>query len=363
MSTITCPRCAKGVDAGSQYCIHCGTELAPSGENTVLTGQGGTDVTTGWDSILSTLREATEGRYEIEATLGQGGMGAVYRARDLVLDNTVAIKVMLPGGALDPQLVERFRQEARTIAGLRHPNIVTVHDLRQHGGLHFFILDYIPGRSLDAIIARSGRLPIAVVRLWLTQVASALDLAHRRGIVHRDIKPGNILIDTDGNAILTDFGIAKLQVSPKWKTATGGFLGTPHYASPEQWKGLAITAASDQYSLGIVAYAMLAGTPPFDGESISDLLLAHTGETPETVGTLRPDCPPDLSAAVHRMLEKDPRARWPSMRDVMSTLGSAPPPDDPAWAQAASLATGQSVAVDPEGKTWETPLPRPSSAP
>jgi serine/threonine protein kinase len=113
--------------------------------------------------------------------------------------------------------------------------------------------------------------------------------------------------------------------------------------------------------LGIVAYAMLAGTPPFDGESISDLLLAHTGETPETVGTLRPDCPPDLSAAVHRMLEKDPRARWPSMRDVMSTLGSAPPPDDPAWAQAASLATGQSVAVDPEGKTWETPLPRPAS--
>jgi alpha-tubulin suppressor-like RCC1 family protein len=356
MNPVICPNCSQTLEDDARYCTHCGAEVAPSDAVTVQS-EPATMPITSWDSIHAALREATEGRYDIEATLGQGGMGAVYRAHDRVLDCQVAIKVMLPGAGFDETGVERFRQEARTIAGLRHANIVKVQDLREYRGLHFFVLDYIPGRSLDKIIQQGGPLPISVIRLWLAQVASALDLAHRRGVIHRDIKPANILIDTEGNAVLTDFGIAKLQVNPKWKTATGGFLGTPQYASPEQWKGQSVTAASDQYSLGIVAYAMLAGSPPFDGDAISDLLLAHTGKAPDPVGNLRPDCPPDLATVVHRMLEKEPADRWPGMRDLMSALGPVAPPDDPVWSQAAKLAGGEMTAVDSEAETWVTPPP------
>ncbi len=363
MATNLCDSCGQSVAADASYCVHCGAELAAGADLTVkadpheLQEQG----TAGWDSVVRSLREATEGRYEIEATLGQGGMGAVYRARDLVLDCPVAIKVMLPGVGLDADAVERFRQEARTIAGLRHPHIVTVHDLRQHGGLHFFVLDLIAGSSLDTIIKRAGNLPVPVIRLWLAQVASALEFAHRRGVIHRDIKPGNILIDAEGNAVLTDFGIAKLQVNPKWKTVTGGFLGTPHYASPEQWKGEPVTPASDQYSLGIVAYAMLTGSPPFDGDSIADLLMAHTNEAPKSVGILRPDCPQDLAKVVHRMLEKNPTARWPGLREIVSTLGAPPPPNDEVWSLARSLAAGKGIEATPESRTWVTPLPEPKA--
>lgn len=357
MDPVVCPSCLRMVSAEATFCTHCGTQLA-AGERTLPTDpEHPAPSSGGWGSITAALREATEGRYEIEATLGQGGMGAVYRARDLVLDKPVAIKVMLPGVGLDEQSVQRFRQEARTIAGLRHPNIVTVHDLRQHGGLHFFILDFISGRSLDRIVEHAGTLPVPIVRLWLSQVASALEFAHRKGVIHRDIKPGNILIDSDGNAVLTDFGIAKLQVDPKWKTVTGGFLGTPAYASPEQWKGLPVTSASDQYSLGIVAYAMLTGSPPFDGESFSDMALAHTGQTPDPVDKLRPDCPPELTRAIHRMLEKAPEARWASMRDLVSAVGAPPPHDDAVWAQAAVLASGQKLEVGEDSDTWVTPLP------
>lgn len=360
MDPITCPTCLNTVSSAVTFCPQCGTQLGGDGDKTLPTEpEQQTPFSGGWGSILAGLREATEGRYEIEATLGQGGMGAVYRAQDLVLHKPVAIKVMLPGAGLDEQTVERFRQEARTIAGLRHPNIVTVHDLRHHEGLHFFILDLIPGRSLDRILEQTRTLPVPIVRLWLSQVASALEFAHRKGVIHRDIKPGNILIDTDGNAVLTDFGIAKLQVNPKWKTVTGGFLGTPAYASPEQWKGQPVTSASDQYSLGIVAYAMLAGAPPFDGESFSDMALAHTGEAPDFVGKLRPDCPPAIAQAVHRMLEKAPDARWPSMREVVSAVGTPPPPDDPVWTQAAALASGQTLEAGEDSDTWVTPLPEP----
>jgi len=355
MPPITCPNCSQTFEGDARYCPHCGAEVASSDAKTVLSAPDAGPVA-GWDSIEDTLKQATEGRYMIEATLGRGGMGAVYRAHDQVLDCTVAIKVMLPGVGLDESAVERFRQEARTIAGLRHANIVKVQDLREFRGLHFFVLDYIPGRSLDKIIAR-GPLPIPVIRLWLAQVASALDLAHRRGVIHRDIKPANILIDTEGNAVLTDFGIAKLQVNPKWKTVTGGFLGTPQYASPEQWRGQPVTAESDQYSLGIVAYAMLAGAPPFDGDSISELALAHTGGEPNPLGDLRPDCPRDLAAAVHRMLAKGPADRWPGMRELIGVLGSVPAPGDPTWSQAAALAGGRVPDIAAEAETWVTPPP------
>jgi serine/threonine-protein kinase len=356
MRSVTCPNCSQQLEGAAPYCPHCGAAVAPSDAETVLSEPATVPITS-WDSIQAVLKQATEGRYDVEATLGQGGMGAVYRAYDRVLDCQVAIKVMLPDSGWDESGVERFRQEARTIASLRHANIVKVQDLREYHGLHFFVLDYIPGRSLDKIIQQAGPLPVPVVQLWLAQVASALDLAHRRGVVHRDIKPANILIDNEGNAVLTDFGIAKLQVNPKWKTATGGFLGTPQYASPEQWKGQAVTAASDQYALGIVAYAMLAGSPPFDGEAISDLLLAHTGKEPDPVGHLRPDCPPELAAVVHRMLEKEPGDRCPSMRELMNALGPVAPPGDPAWSLAATLASGEVAAVDSEAETWVTPPP------
>jgi serine/threonine-protein kinase len=315
---------------------------------------------TGWALVLPQLRRVTRGRFEIERELGQGGMAAVYLAHERALDRKVALKVMSPAVLMQQGMIERFRMEAVTIAALKHPNIVTVHGVEHHDQLNFFVLEFVEGRSLEAVLESQGPLPIAVVHAWLAQVGQALDYAHRRGVVHRDIKPGNILLDLDGNAIVTDFGIAKVEEHPT-RTATGMVIGTPAYMSPEQCLGHKVSGLSDQYSLGIVAYEMLTGTPPFTGSSFT-VMHAHAHEHPRLIGETRADCPVPLAQAVTRMLEKDPEKRWPSLKAALEAAGSRlPAPDGPVHHQMAAIVRGEdATAVRTSLITPETPLPRAS---
>ncbi len=290
---------------------------------------------------LEALRAATLGHYEVLGELGRGGMATVYLAHDIALDRKVAIKVMSPVLSLGDS-IERFKREARTSASLSHPNIIPIYAVRHTERLLYFVMKYVEGRSLDSIIGELYQLPIPMVQAILGQAASAFGYAHRRGVVHRDIKPGNILIDEEGWAIITDFGIAKVSQAPQL-TSTGLSVGTPTYMSPEQVGGQGVTGASDQYSLGVVAYEMLTGEPPFTGGGLMATMYAHVHQQPEPLEKLRPDCPEGLRTAVMRMLAKEAGDRWPSMEDIIAVIGSPSlTPDDPSRSQLIAIAkTGQ----------------------
>jgi serine/threonine protein kinase len=314
----SCPHCGEQIFDDDRFCAGCGRPVDPSA-----------DSDSGWSEILTRLRSATSGEYEIIRELGHGGMAVVYLAHELALSREVAIKVMAPGLLLKQGMAERFRREAITVAQLRHPNIVNIHAVREGAQLQFFVMEFVRGYSLEEGLRVLGALPIAVVQSLLFQIGGALGYAHRRGVIHRDVKPANILVDEEGNAIVTDFGIAKVAEMPS-HTVTGVGMGTPVYMSPEQCDGMALTGASDQYSLGILAYEMLTGMPPFTGPSYS-IQMAHATQQAPSVLERRPDCPPDLAAALARMLAKKPTERWPSIGDAVSAMGGRVLPDqDPA---------------------------------
>ena len=353
-----CGKCGASLDPADQFCTTCGTPAAGSPTAPATADVEPAEAETPWDAVLKQLRTATEGRYEIERELGQGGMAAVYLAHDVALHRRVAIKVMSPAVLMERGTIGRFKQEAITIAALKHPHIVTVHGVEHHDQLHFFVLDFIEGGSLEDVIRRTGALPVPVVGAWLTQVASALEYAHRRGVVHRDVKPANILLDAEGDAVVTDFGIAKVAEKPGF-TVTGSTVGTPTYMSPEQCLGKAVTGASDQYALGVVVYEMLTGAPPFSGSTL-EVMRAHTETRPTPVMQLRPDCPPRLAAAVMRMLETAPSARWGNLAEMVAAYGGTPPGlHDPVKRSMATLARGERpsdhIAAGPPTPT--TPVP------
>jgi uncharacterized protein YjdB len=282
------------------------------------------------------LEEVVKDEFEILRELGRGGMAAVYLARDLALGRNVAIKVMAPGLLMGQGMVDRFRQEAVTIANLHHPNIVTIHTVRQAGALHFFVMHVVEEGSLEDILKRSQKIPIFLVQTILYQLGVGLSYAHRRGIIHRDIKPANVLLDRDGNAILTDFGIAKVATASNL-TQTGSTIGTPAYMSPEQCRATDLTNASDQYSLGVVAYEMLTGHPPFAGSPF-EIMQAHTAVDPASIRDQRPDCPHELEAAVFRMMAKNPDERFKNVAEAIEAVGGyLPGPQDPIRADLARL--------------------------
>jgi hypothetical protein len=275
------------------------------------------------DSQRATLERALSEHYELMRLLGRGGMGAVYLARERSLDRLVAIKVLPPECAADPESRERFRREARVAARLAHPNIVPLHAFGEIEGMLYFVMGYVRGESLADRMRREGTIQSDYARRIVREVADALDHAHRQGVVHRDIKPDNILLDDDtGRPMLTDFGVAKARASGATLTGTGIVVGTPSYMSPEQASATRdVDGRSDLYSLGVVGYRMLAGHVPFDGESFQDLIVQHISQTPAPLDLVAPVAPSDLAAALMRCLEKDPNRRWPDARSLAVAIG------------------------------------------
>ena len=317
MTLAACPLCGTQADPGAA-CFSCGTPVPVE-----RPADGGQAVY--WEKVRVRLEQVVRPRYELRALLGYGGMAGVFAADEPRLGRSVALKVMSPALMMDPQLVERFAQEARTIALLNHPNIITIYEVDEREDLHWFVMAFVAGRTLaDVMTDASAPLAIEVVRAWLYQVCDALSYAHGRGVVHRDIKPGNVLLAPRGDALVTDFGIAKVADAGTGLTRTGTLVGTPTYMSPEQCTSSAVTGASDQYSLGAVVYQMLTGAPPFTGPTMS-VLQAHVAQVPVPIRELRPDCPEELAATVERMLEKRPEDRHPDMSAVITASGATPP--------------------------------------
>ena len=261
-------------------------------------------------SELSALANALAGQYEIEREIGRGGMGVVYLARDLKLDRPVAIKTLPTHLAGSGDVRERFLREARTAAHLSHPNIVPIHRADEIAGQVFFVMGYVDGESLAQRIQERGRPPFAETVAQLRDVALALGYAHARGVIHRDVKAENILIErATGRAVVTDFGIARLQES-KQLTATGQVLGTVHYMSPEQVTGDAIDGRSDVYALGVVAFLALSGRFPFDSETPSAILVSHVTRPAPRLSEVVSDVPVALAAVVDRCLAKSAADRF-----------------------------------------------------
>ncbi|NNF27384.1 MAG: protein kinase [Gemmatimonadetes bacterium] len=311
-------------------CRDCGRELTAHGVCPVCSSAvtsagagfsgGARAQSAAWREIGERLADAVAPKYEIVRFLGYGGMAGVYLAHEVNLARPVAIKVMAPALMMDDGLVARFRQEARTTAKLNHSNIVTVYDVGEENGLFFYSMRYVAGRSVaDVMPGLEKPLEFPIIQHWLTEVGNALDYAHHSGVTHRDIKPSNILLNAQGDALVTDFGIAKVVDEPSL-TQTGVLVGTPAYMSPEQCSSGAVTGASDQYSLGAVAYLLITGKPVFSGPT-AVVLQRQLSDTPEPILSLRPDCPPRLAEVVDRMLVKNPADRFGSIGEAIEAMG------------------------------------------
>jgi serine/threonine-protein kinase len=270
------------------------------------------------------LAQALGEAYTLEGEIGRGGMGVVYRARDERLQRRVAIKVLPPELAFQSDIRQRFTREAQTAAKLSHPHIVPIHSVGEGQGLVYFVMGYVDGESVAARIKRRGQLPVEEVRRIMKETADALSAAHGLGVVHRDIKPDNILLEgTRGRVMVTDFGIAKAlsQTSGATLTGAGVAIGTPSFMSPEQAAGeKEIDGRTDLYSLGIVAFQMLTGELPFYAPTVAGILMKQITEPAADVRTRRPDAPEDLALAVSRCLEKDPQNRWPTADSLRRAL-------------------------------------------
>lgn len=257
--------------------------------------------------------ELLSDRYEVEELVGAGGMSSVYRAHDRLLDRTVALKVMHQHYGSDPEYVERFRREARSVASLSHPNVVTVIDRGEHDGRQFIVFEYVDGENLKQLIQRRGAAPVDTALELGIQIAQALSFAHQQGLVHRDVKPQNVLLNGDGRAKVTDFGIARSLDVKRGMTQTGTVLGTSEYIAPEQAQGQDVDEHTDVYSLGVLLYELLTGNVPFRGDNFVAVAMRHINDPPTPLRELRPDVPPRVEQAVLRALAKDPGDRFPSM--------------------------------------------------
>jgi predicted Ser/Thr protein kinase len=304
-----CARCHTPLPVDGRYCSNCGM---PSGESEHVCAPEPSE------ELRKRLAATLEGRYEISKLLGRGGMAFVFLAQDLALERQVAIKVLPPELSHDPKLIPRFQQEAKTAAKLDHPNIIPIYRVDSEAGLVYFVMKYVTGNSLDQLID-SGPVPFDTARRLLREAALALGHAHKRGIVHRDVKPANIMLEADGRVVLTDFGISKALEGGSGLTGTGNIIGTPHYMAPEQAKGLEVDGRADQYSLGVVGHHLLTGKQPFDGSSHS-ILYKHVFEQPPRIFEARPDAPADLCAALDRALSKEPERRFPTMEDFAAAV-------------------------------------------
>lgn len=341
-TTTACRACGATLTGDGRVCPQCGTDQGLATATPVAATPAFEDDGP-WSGVGRRLRDALVGEFEVFGLLGHGGMAAVFLAHEHALNRKVALKVMSPSLMMGDGMVERFRQEAVTQANLQHANIVAMHGVRAVDDLQFFVMQFIAGRTLQQAVRAerdAGRqLSFPVIRSILYQTGSALAYAHRKGVIHRDVKPGNILLNSDGDAVVTDFGIAKVTEAPGL-TMTGAVVGTPAYMSPEQCFAGELTPSSDQYSLGIVAWELLTGKPPFEGTSFV-VMQAHTTQALPPLRELRPDCPQEFESALELMLAKYPDDRFPDLMEALHGLGATPPSlraDDPVRAELRRLA-------------------------
>ncbi|MBV8080456.1 MAG: Stk1 family PASTA domain-containing Ser/Thr kinase [Actinobacteria bacterium] len=264
------------------------------------------------------LNRVFDGRYLVERKLGSGGMADVYLAEDQELGRNVALKMLNERHAADEQFVERFRREAQSAAGLNHPNIVSIFDRGQAEGTYYIAMEYLDGRTLKELITSKGPTPIPIAVDYARQILSAVGYSHRKGIVHRDIKPHNVVVGPDGRLKVTDFGIARSGTSQM--TEAGSIVGTAQYLSPEQARGASVDARSDLYSLGIVLYEMLTGQVPFTGDAPVEIAMKHLQTTPVPPSELRHDVPHELDAVVMRAIAKDPEQRYQTAEEMDADL-------------------------------------------
>src|SRR5438552_4230395 len=297
---------------------------------------------------MSLVGRVFSNRYEIQSEIAQGGMAEVYLARDQLLNRPVAMKALFPEYAREPSFVERFRREAQAAANLNHPNIVAIYDWGQEDGTYFIVMEYVEGRALRDLIRSEAPLDPNQAAEITAEIASALAFAHRNGVVHRDVKPGNVLLTQSGTVKVTDFGIARAGTSDGL-TQTGSVMGTATYFSPEQAQGLPVDGRSDVYALGVVLYEMVTGVAPFTAESPVSVAYKHVREDPVPPSERNPDVPPDLEQIILTALAKLPENRYQTADDMRADIlrfrRGRPLVGAPAAALLADAPTGGSATV------------------
>src|SRR4051812_30716994 len=332
-----CRSCGLALESGTAFCGNCGTAVTDPGaavatatadpagnvDYGVSAATGGGTSPGNEDALLRMTTEHLGKDYRIDKELGRGGMAVVYKAVEIALERTVAIKVVPPDSANVGQAAERFRREAKLAASLDHPNIIPVYRVGQAGPLHFMAMKFVEGRAVDSILEQQGALPLPVCVAILRASAAGLAFAHERKIVHRDIKPANILVDKDGRVMVSDFGIARAleEVS---MTASGMMIGTPYYMSPEQCGGQKVSPQSDQYSLGIMGFQLLTGEVPFLAESMVGVIQHHYMTPVPDITQVRPEVPKELLDIIYCALNKDPNDRFATTRDMALALENVP---------------------------------------
>lgn len=317
---MKCFNCGAEVGQPARFCGECGTLVSDPHEATLAISPAGED------DLLQRVRMVLAGEYEVDRELGRGGMAVVFKATEVGLRRPVALKILPPDLGLTVRAVERFKREARTVAELDHPNIVPVHRVGQIGGVLHIAMKLVEGRSLDAIITAQRALPVPVVLYVLRGATRALAYAHDRGIVHRDVKGANILIDSDGRVLVSDFGVA-LRSSDVTITVDGSVIGTPPFMSPEQCSGQRAGPQSDQYSLGIVAFQMLSGAVPFQADTLAGIMQHHFFTPVPDLRQVRDDVPDALLDVLHGALEKNPARRFPTTRAMLAAIEAIPFPE------------------------------------
>src|SRR5712692_6911429 len=310
---VKCFQCGADVAPGARFCGHCGTLVGDPHDTTLVVP------TDSGDDLLQRLRMVLAGEYEVEHELARGGMAVVFKATEIGLRRVVALKVLPPELGLTARAAERFKREARMVAEIDHPNIIPVYRVGQIGGILFFVMKFIEGKSLDAILQEQGALSVPVTLYVLRAAARALAYAHACGIVHRDVKGANILVDSDGRVMVSDFGVA-LRSSDVTLTADGTVIGTPPFMSPEQCAGRRAGPQSDQYSLGIVAFQMLAGSVPFHADTLAGVMHHHFFTPVPDLTLVRDDLPAHLLDVVRRALNKDADRRFKTTREMLTAI-------------------------------------------
>lgn len=374
---MLCAHCSTPIPDDARFCHSCGSQVSDAEGQARASGSMDQSAIQHMEKLL---REDTVGEFEVQGLLGRGGMAVVFLAREIKLGRKVAIKV-LPPELTFGHGVDRFLREAKTAALLDHPNIIPIFRICSGGKLFWYAMKFLEGRSLDDLMKEKGRVPIEVMIPILEQVADALDYAHAHNVIHRDMKPANVMLDSRNRVIVTDFGIAKA-LTEQTLTASGSVVGTPYYMSPEQGMGTGVSGRSDQYSVAVMAYRMLSGQFPFEGDSAIDILHKHCMMPPSPLEYAQPGLPRNVYLAVHKALEKKPERRFSTVSAFVEGLkgltaemegtgdvssdgativatppvrrgaGATPPLPTPAVTGAPSVARGPA--------TPPTPAPRPS---